>query len=148
MVWVMVAMGLAISTARQPADAAVTMRVSDGRVALGDYVEIDTQGQANWDFSLGVLQVTPNIIHLRGKNGWLAFASFDALKKEYRGFFEWPDHPDAGRPGGKWAELYQIRVVVQDGVLRIEGKSAGNEIQIRAKPARDFAVPATTKPRP
>lgn len=105
----------------------------DGRVSAGEYVEIDPEGRPNRDFLLAVQEVSPNIVHLRGRNGWVAFASFDAAKKEYRGFFEWPDLPGVGRPGGKWADLYQIRVVVQDGVLRIEGKSAGNEMLIRAK---------------
>ena len=35
--------------------------------------------------------------------------------------------PGLGRPGGKWTDLYQIRMVILDGVLRIEGKSTGNE---------------------
>lgn len=108
---------------------------SDGRVPAGEYVEIDLEGQANRNLLLLVQEVSPNIIHLRGKYGWVAFVSFDAEKKEYRGFFEWPDIPGHGRPGGKWADLYQIRVTVQDGVLRIEGKSAKNEMLIRAKPS-------------
>ena len=52
-----------------------------------------------------------------------------------------------GRPGGKWADLYQVRVVVQDGVLRIEGKSAGNEMLIRAKSSGGGpAAPAPMRP--
>ena len=107
----------------------------DGRAAAGEYVETDAEGRPNRDFLILVQPVTPNIVHLRGKNGWVAFASFDAEKKEYRGFFEWPDLPGVGRPAGKWADLYQIRVFAQDGVLRIEGKSARNEMLIRARPS-------------
>ena len=121
---------------------------SDGRVAPGEYVEIDAEGRANRDFLLAVQPVTPNIVHLRGRNGWIAFASFDADKKEYRGFFEWPDVPGVGRPGGKWADLYQIRVAVQDGVLRIEGKSAGNEMLIRAKSSGGGPAPVRPEPKP
>lgn len=120
---------LAASGAASPA--------GDGRVSAGEHVEIDKDGRPNRDFLLVVQQVTPNIIHLRGKNGWVAFASFDAEKKEYRGFFEWPELPGVGRPGGKWADLFQIRVAVEDGVLRIEGKSAHNDFLIRARPTAD-----------
>ncbi len=122
---------------------------TDGRVPPGEYVEIDSEGRANRDFLLAVQQVSPNIVHLRGRNGWVAFASFDADKKEYRGFFEWPDIPGVGRPTGKWADLYQIRVVVQEGVLRIEGKSAGNEMLIRAKSSGGpVAAPPPMRPEP
>jgi len=113
----------------------------DGRVPAREYVEIDAEGRANRDFLLVVQQVTPNMVHLRGKNGWVAFASFDAAKKEYRGFFEWQDIPGVGRPAGKWADLYQIRMVIQDGVLRIEGKSSANEMLIRAKSSGEGSGP-------
>jgi hypothetical protein len=113
----------------------------DGRVPAGEYVEIYPEGRANRDFLLLVQEVSPNIVHLRGKNGWVAFASFDPGKKEYRGFFEWPSIPGLGRPGGQWADLYQIRVVLQDGLLRIEGKSAGNEMLIRAKSFGNLPAP-------
>jgi hypothetical protein len=135
---------VAPSQAQEPKPAPAP--AGDGRVPVGEYVEIDPEGRANRDFPLIVQQVTPNIIHLRGRNGWVAFASFDAGKAEYRGFFEWPDLPGVGRPGGKWADLYQIRVVVQDGVLRIEGKSAGNEMLIRAKPGGGGPAPGATAP--
>jgi len=117
----------------------------EGRVPPGEYVEIDPEGRPNRDFLLLVQEVSPNIVHLRGKNGWVAFASYDAAKKEYRGFFEWPEIPGLGRPGGKWGDLYQIRVAVQGGVLRIEGKSAANEMLIRAKPS---GPPAPMPPEP
>jgi hypothetical protein len=129
--------GVPASWAQEPKPATA----GDGRVSVGEYAEIDPEGRANRDFLLVVQEVSPNIVHLRGKNGWVAFASFDADKKEYRGFFEWPVLPGLGRPGGKWADLYQIRVVMQDGVLRIEGHSAGNEMLIRAKPSGNGAVP-------
>jgi hypothetical protein len=137
------AAGVAATRAQEPKPAPAA--AGDGRVPVGEYVEIDPEGRANRDFPLVVQQVTPNIIHLRGRNGWVAFASFDAGKAEYRGFFEWPELPGVGRPGGKWADLYQIRVVVRDGVLRIEGKSAGNEMLIRA---RSGGGPAPAAPDP
>jgi len=132
--------------AQQPKPAPAP--AGDGRVPVGEYVEIDPAGRPNRDFLIAVQQVTPNIIHLRGRNGWVAFASFDAGNKEYRGFFEWPDLPGVGRPGGKWADLYQVRVVVREGVLRIEGKSAANEMLIRAQSSgggtQPVAVPVST----
>lgn len=106
---------------------------SNGRVAAGVYFEVDSEGKANPDFALVVQELSPNIIHLRGKNGWIAFASFDSEKKEYRGFFEWPEIPGAGRPNGKWADLYQIKVVVKEKQLKIEGKSKENDLTIQAK---------------
>lgn len=118
-----------VSRAQEPKAAPA----GDGRVPAGEYVEIDLEGRANRDFLLVVQEVSPNIVHIRGKNGWTAFASYDASKKEYRGFFEWPTIPGIGRPSGKWGDLYQIRVAVQDSVLRIEGKSPANEMLIRAK---------------
>jgi hypothetical protein len=114
-------------------------------VAAGEYVEIDPEGRANWDFTLLADEVTPNILCLRGRNGWVAFASFDAAKKEYRGFFEFQRIGGRG-PGGKWADLYHVRVAIEDGVLRVEGKSAENEMLIRAKPSRD--VPGRPGPVP
>ena len=144
----LLAMGLLAAAGAGPALAAEPKPAAgDGRVAAGEYVEIDADGQPNRAFLLAVHEVTPNIIHLRGKNGWVAFASFDAAKKEYRGFFEWPDGP-GGRPGGKWADLYQIRVAVQDGVLRVEGKSAGNELLIRAKPTGPALAPGPAPKAP
>jgi hypothetical protein len=141
--WVAVAWAVP-SLAREPGP----VPAGDVRVPAGEYVEIDPEGRANRDFLLVVREVTPNIVHLRGRNGWVAFASFDAGKKEYRGFFEWPDLPGVGRPAGKWADLYQIRVVMRDGVLRIEGKSAGNEMLIRARPGGGGPPPAATAPTP
>ena len=118
----------------------------DGRVPAGEYVEIDPEGKANRNFLLMVQVISPNIIHLHGKNGWVAFASYDAEKKEYRGFFEWPDIPGLGRPGGKWADLYQVRVVMKDGILRIEGKSAANELLIRARSSGQAPAPMPQRP--
>ena len=129
-----VAASLAQDPKSAPAPATDPTPPAGGRAAPGEYVEIDAEGRPNRDFLLLVHEVSPNIVHLRGRNGWVAFASYDADKKEYRGFFEWPDIPGRGRPGGKWAGLYQIRVEVRDGVLRVEGKSAANEMLIRAKP--------------
>ncbi len=106
-----------------------------GRVAAGEWVEVDADGKPNKDFTIGVAEATPNILVLRWKNGWVAFATFDADKKEYRGSLEFQS-VGGRRPEGKWADLYQVQVVVQDGLLRIEGKSDKNEMLIRAKPVR------------
>jgi len=113
----------------------------DGRLTVGEYVEIDSGGRANHNFMLVVQEVSPNIVQIRGKNGWIAFASFDADKREYRGFFEWPNIPGLGRPQGKWEDLYQIKVTVKEEGLRIEGKSAKNELLIRAKPTAEVTAP-------
>lgn len=136
----LVAAGVVTALGREPPPAPTP--VGDGRVAAGEYVEIDTEGRANREFLLAVREVSPNIVQVQGRHGWVAFASFDADKKEYRGFFEWPSVPGRGRPAGKWADLYQIRVLVKGGVLQIEGKSAGNELLIRAKSGAEVAPKA------
>lgn len=130
-----------LATAQEPKPAALP--TGDGRAPFGEYVEIDVEGRANRDFLLLVQEVSPNIVILRGKNGWLAFATFDAEKKEYRGSFEWPNIPGLGRPEGKWGELYQIKVMMKDNMLRIEGKSAKNEFLIRARSSAELATPKT-----
>jgi hypothetical protein len=142
--WLVALSFVAVATVSSRAQGPKPAPAGDGRVPTGVYVEIDPEGRPNRDFLLLVQEVSPSIVHLRGKNGWVAFASFEAGKKEYRGFFEWPNLPGVGRPGGKWADLYQIRVAMQDGVLRIEGKSAANEMLIRARP--DAEAPAPQPP--
>src|SRR5262245_26400396 len=77
----------AAAPAQEPKPAPASVPTGDGRVAAGAYVEIDPEGRANRDVLLLVQEVSPNIIHLRGKNGWVAFASYRAGKKEYRGCF-------------------------------------------------------------
>jgi hypothetical protein len=134
----------AVGTRAQESKTTPAPTAGGTRVAAGDYVEIDPEGRADWNFTITVEEVTPNIVHFRGKNGWVAFASFDAAKNEYRGFFEFPRVGGRG-PGGKWADLYQVRAVVLDGVLRIEGKSAENEMLIRARPNGDVPMPAEAK---
>jgi uncharacterized protein (TIGR03067 family) len=106
-----------------------------GRVPPGLYVEVNETGQQHPSLVVGVQEVTPNIVLLRGVNGWLAFASYDESRKEYRGFFEWKEFGAGRSPGGKWADLYQFRLVAQeDGQFHMTGKSRANDFIIRGKP--------------
>jgi hypothetical protein len=107
-----------------------------GRVGAGDYVEQDEQGRPNPLFTLRAREVTANILELRGANGWVAYLSYDESAREYRGFFEWQQFGPYRSPGGKWADLYQVRLVRQDGGRFVmTGKSKSNDLTIRAAPA-------------
>jgi hypothetical protein len=106
-----------------------------GRVSPGVYVELNEKGEPIPMLVVGVQEVTPNIVMLRGANGWLAFASYDEAQKEYRGFFEWKEFGPVRSPGGKWADLYQVRLVAQEGgQFHMTGKSKANDFIIRGKP--------------
>jgi hypothetical protein len=106
-----------------------------GRVSPGDYLEVDEKGVPNALFAVQVRDVTANIVEVRGANGWVTYASYDEAQREYRGFFEWQQFGPHRSPGGKWADLYQVRLVQQeDGQLHMTGKSKANEFVIRAAP--------------
>ncbi len=105
-----------------------------GRLPAKEYIEVDEKGVPNARFLLRVAEATPNIVEVRGINGWVAYASYDEAQKEYRGFFEWRRLGTGGAPGGKWADLYQIRMVKNaDGELVMTGKSKENDFVIRAR---------------
>ncbi|MDY3560489.1 hypothetical protein R5W23_001724 [Gemmata sp. JC673] len=124
---------LAITFASAGADDK-PLPAGSGRVAAKEYVEVDEKGVANARFRLRVREATPNILEIRGINGWVAFTSYDEGQKEYRGFFEWQQMGALGNPGGKWADLYQVRLVRQaNGELLMTGKSKNNDFVIRAK---------------
>ena len=104
-----------------------------GRLAAGEYVEVDEKGVPNALLKLRVSEVTPNILEVRGAHGWVAYTSYDEGRKEYRGFFEWQRFGPQRSPAGKWADLYQVRLVRQaDGKLYMSGKSKENDFVIRA----------------
>ena len=106
-----------------------------GRVNAGEYVEMDEKDVANPALLLRVQVVTPNIVEVRGVNGWVTYASYDEDRKEYRGFFEWQQFGPYRSPSGKWADLYQVRLVAQPGgQLHMTGKSKANDFVIRARP--------------
>jgi hypothetical protein len=105
-----------------------------GRVSPGLYVEVDEKGEPNPLFVVEIQEVTPNIVVVRGANGWVTFASYDEAQKEYRGFFEWKEFGADRSPGGKWADLYQVRLVAQEsGQFHMTGKSKANDFIIRGK---------------
>jgi hypothetical protein len=82
-----------------------------GRSIPGDYVQTKDDGVEDERFRLRVDNVTPSIVQVRGSNGWLAYASYDESRKEYKGFFEWQKFNEQQRsPGGEWAHLYEIRM--------------------------------------
>jgi hypothetical protein len=106
-----------------------------GRVSPGENVEVDEKGAPNEPFAVRVQELTPNILEVRGVNGWVAYASYDEAQKEYRGFFEWQQFGPYRSPGGKWADLYQVRLVARaGGQFQMTGKSKANDFVIRAKP--------------
>jgi hypothetical protein len=106
-----------------------------GRVNPGLYVEVNEKDEANPLLVVAVQEVTPNIVMVRGANGWVTFACYDEADKEYRGFFEWKDFGAGRSPGGKWADLYQVRLVAQEGGrIYMTGKSKANDFIIRGKP--------------
>ena len=112
---------------------AVFAKEESGRVASGEYVEVSEKGVPDPNLRLGVREVTPNILEVRGINGWAAFASYDEARKEYRGFFEWQRFGPHRSPGGKWADLYEIRLIREKGGrLHMTGKSKANDFVIRA----------------
>jgi hypothetical protein len=105
-----------------------------GRVSPGLYNELNDQGEVNPVSLVQIQEVTPNIVEVRGANGWVVFASYDEAKKEYRGFFEWQRFGEHRSPGGKWADLYQVRLVAQGGrQFHMTGKSTANDFIIRGK---------------
>lgn len=105
-----------------------------GQVSTGDYVEVDELGMPNPSFPVRVTQLTPHILEVRGGNGWVAFVCYDDPTRTYHGFFEWQQFGPQRSPGGKWADLYQVKLIRQgDGVLRMTGKSSANEFVIRAR---------------
>ncbi|MGL6074751.1 MAG: hypothetical protein ACRC8S_11370 [Fimbriiglobus sp.] len=77
-----------------------------GRISPGEYVQLDDKDQPMNDFTMTVTRVTPNILELRGNNGWVGYASFNADHKGYYGFWEWQSYKGERSPGGKFAELY------------------------------------------
>lgn len=104
-----------------------------GRLPEGTYVEVDEKGVEEPRLAIRLRPVTANIVEVRGANGWVVFASYDEAQREYRGFFEWQQYGPLQSPGGKWADLYQVRLVRQnDGLLHMTGKSKANEFVIRA----------------
>jgi hypothetical protein len=106
-----------------------------GRISPGEYVEVDEKGVPNPALAVQVREMTPNILEVRGANGWLTYVSYDEAQKEYRGFFEWQQFGPYRSPGGKWADLYQVRLIQQDaGQLHMTGKSKANDFIIRAAP--------------
>jgi hypothetical protein len=112
-----------------------------GRVSLGEFVEVDEKGIPQPvlpdvpKLLIKIDEVTPNIVVLSGINGWVTFASYDESKKEYRGFFEWKQFGPLRSPGGKWADLYEVRLIKQaNGDILMTGKSKTNEFVIRATP--------------
>ncbi len=103
------------------------------RVTQGEYVELDENGTPNPLLVMRVAEVSPNIVVVRGANGWVAFASYDEAAKEYRGFFEWQTFGPQRSPAGKWADLFQIRLTrAEGGRILMTGKSKENEFTIRA----------------
>jgi hypothetical protein len=131
-----------------PSSVPLIRALDRGRIAVGQYIEIDAAGQANWLLGLTVQEVTPEFICVRGQHGWLAFAVYDVATKQYRGYFEWQEFGGRRSPGGKWGDLYQIRLFSQNGVLRLEGRSPGNEILIRATKQSTAPPPATLEVTP
>lgn len=116
------------------ADKPSAEQAGTGRVPAKEYVEVDEKGVPNPRFRLRVAEATPNILEIRGINGWVAYTSYDEGQKEYRGFFEWQRLGPLGNPGGKWADLYQVRLIRQpDGQLLMTGKSKANDFVIRAR---------------
>ena len=106
-----------------------------GRVNPGEYVEVDEKDVSNPALVVRVQEMTPNILEVRGANGWVTYASYDEGRKEYCGFFEWQQFGPYRSPGGKWADLYQVRLVARPGgQLHMTGKSKANDFVIRAKP--------------
>jgi uncharacterized protein (TIGR03067 family) len=115
-----------------------------GRVSPGLYVEVNEKGEPNPLSGVGVQEVTPNIVVVSGANGWVAFAAYDEARKEYRGCFEWKAFGPYRSPGGKWADLYQVRLVAQEGgQFLMTGKSRANDFIIRGKPKPDEELVAS-----
>jgi hypothetical protein len=125
---------IASMTAGEDKDKPGVAPAGMGRVTTGDYVEVDDKDVANPLLGVRVQEVSPNIIELRGANGWVTYASYDEAQKEYRGFFEWQQFGPHRSPGGKWADLYHVRLVVlEGGKLHMNGRSKTNDFVIRAK---------------
>ncbi len=123
---------LAVAASRG-ADKAKAEPAGQGRVAAGEYVEVDESGTPNPLLGLRVAEVTPNIVEVRGANGWVAYASYDEAAKEYRGCFEWQTFGPRRSPPGKWADLFQVRLTrTEGGRIRVDGKSKENDFVIRA----------------
>jgi hypothetical protein len=80
-----------------------------GRIAPGEYVQIDDKEQPMNDFTMTVTRVTPNILELRGNNGWVSYVSYAPETKNYNGFWEWQSFKGERSPGGKFADLYLIQ---------------------------------------
>jgi uncharacterized protein (TIGR03067 family) len=111
-----------------------TAPTGTGRVSPGVYKELNEKGELNPPSMVEIQEVTPNIVVVRGVNGWVAFAAYDEARKEYRGSFEWRQFGAARSPGGKWADLYQIRLIaVEGGLFHMTGKSKDNDFIIRGK---------------
>jgi hypothetical protein len=129
--------GVAVSSTAQGRDKvqASSDPAGVGRVSPGLYVEVDDKGVSNPLLVVRVQEVTTNIVEIRGANGWVTYASYYVAQKEYRGFFEWQQFGDYRNPGGKWADLYQVRLVAQEGgQFHMTGKSKANDFVIRGKP--------------
>jgi uncharacterized protein (TIGR03067 family) len=124
-------------------DKADPAPVGVGRVSPGLYVEVNERGEPNPLLEVGVQEVTPNIVVVSGANGWVVFAAYDEAQKEYRGFFEWKQFGAYRSPGGKWADLYQVRLVAQEGgQFHMTGKSKANDFIIRgmSKPEEELVA--------
>jgi uncharacterized protein (TIGR03067 family) len=110
---------------------------------------VNEKGETNPGLVVGVQEVTSNIVVVHGANGWVAFASYDEAQKEYRGFFEWKEFGAYRSPGGKWADLYQVRLVAQEGgQLHMTGKSKAHDFLIRARPRVEEKTARESAPGP
>ena len=126
---------IASMAAADEKNRAVSSPTGAGRISAGAYIEVDEKGVPNPVLAVQVREVTPNILEVRGANGWVTYVSYDEAQKEYRRCFEWQQFGPYRSPGGKWADLYQVRLVQQDGgQLHMSGKSKANDFVIRAAP--------------
>jgi WD40 repeat protein len=135
--------GKAIDVAEEANTPSPSTPTGLGRVKPGDYVEVDDKGVENLALRIRVNELTQNLLELRSGKGWVAYASYDAARREYRGFFEWQKFGPDRSPGGVWADLYQIRIErLESGQLNVTGRSKANVLMIRAKATRYGPGPA------
>jgi len=126
---------IASMAAADDKDKAASSPTGAGRISPGEYIEVDEKGVPNPVLGVQIREVTPNILEVRGANGWVTYVSYNEAQREYRGFFEWQQFGPYRSPGGKWADLYQVRLVQQDGgQVHMSGKSKANDFIIRAAP--------------
>lgn len=106
-----------------------------GRVKAGDFIQLEDNGKANPEFAMIAKAVTPNIVELRGTNGWVAYLGYDEETKEYTGTWEWQSFKGGRSPGGKWADCFRVRaIVLEGGAVKLDGKSKENAFQLTYKP--------------